>query len=351
MSEHSLTSSKLTIGRDDVIWAVCWALGSALVWLGALLQWLPPLTPSFLTLCVLIASVVTAWLRRKLFAEPSQDRSETEHSRPRDPETSSTHGLWLASLFASTYWLAFALASAGSFFDALPAILLLVFSEAAQHASLDYRHLPWLTGVVTEASLAVRRRWLSWVDANPDPQLLPKSTRRSEAGALGDISAPSSGTLLSDTDPDPGETDLHDFDRKTTDGVDESGKRFLAGEIRGSLLGDWQIQNLVVGFCPAFERVPEVELELETDGLSATLEHCTQAGMRVQLRRRPHAVATLGEHSPSAAAGDADGPFAERYQLGWFAQAAGRTATGDTAAEDKATEGDFEPLTAASRLP
>lgn len=74
--------------------------------------------------------------------------------------------------------------------------------------------------------------------------------------------------------------------RTMQDGTDEDGHRYLSGEILVDWRSEQRNQNLTVGFVPAFTQVPSVELETDADQCEVRCTHCTQSGMRLNLRRK-----------------------------------------------------------------
>lgn len=79
--------------------------------------------------------------------------------------------------------------------------------------------------------------------------------------------------------------------RTSEDGIDPAGFRYMAGEIQVAWEESQRSQSVVLGFVPAFQGSPEVELELDGEECSAQIQNCTPSGLRIQLKR------TLGSNS------------------------------------------------------
>ncbi len=73
--------------------------------------------------------------------------------------------------------------------------------------------------------------------------------------------------------------------RQTVEGVDEQQRRYLSGSVVITMPPRQSMEEVVVGFCPAFEGDPQVEIEVDHEEVAARAVTCTPAGMRVQLRR------------------------------------------------------------------
>ncbi len=74
--------------------------------------------------------------------------------------------------------------------------------------------------------------------------------------------------------------------RRQTDSIDSEGKRIITGEVLVRLQPGQKVESIVISFQPPFLKPPEVELECESDSVTATLVNCTPRGMRVTAKRR-----------------------------------------------------------------
>lgn len=144
-------------------------------------------------------------------------------------------------------------------------------------------------------------------------------------------------------DQDSFESDLQACQRQSMEECSEDGLRSLSGWIRFRLETGQKTQSVIVGFCPAFEQCPEVDVELMTepsddlaqnemgadfatkslsglgaersmneedhDGCETHIEHVTPAGMRVILKRRTTNELSFGKllwHASLTPASDRD---------------------------------------------
>ncbi len=73
--------------------------------------------------------------------------------------------------------------------------------------------------------------------------------------------------------------------RTSEEGIDPAGFRYMAGEIQIAWEDSQRSQTVVLGFVPAFQGSPEVELELDCEECSAQIQNCTPSGLRIQLKR------------------------------------------------------------------
>lgn len=73
--------------------------------------------------------------------------------------------------------------------------------------------------------------------------------------------------------------------RTSEEGIDPAGFRYMAGEVQVAWEESQRSQTVVLGFVPAFQGSPEVELELDCEDCSAQIQNCTPSGLRIQLKR------------------------------------------------------------------
>ncbi len=74
--------------------------------------------------------------------------------------------------------------------------------------------------------------------------------------------------------------------REFVDGLDENGQRYLSGSVRVAFEKQQRTEYFVLSFCPAFSKVPSVELECDSEWASAAVENVTESGARIAIRRR-----------------------------------------------------------------
>lgn len=73
--------------------------------------------------------------------------------------------------------------------------------------------------------------------------------------------------------------------RTMMDRTDEDGARQLSGDIFIEWQDGQKFQTQVVGFQPAFDKVPSVEFETDNPDTVVRCLNCTQTGMRLELKR------------------------------------------------------------------
>jgi hypothetical protein len=141
---------------------------------------------------------------------------------------------------------------------------------------------PWLKQISGELTMSTRASWIGTAIQFLEPQ--PSSRSLPTEGAVGEASI-SQAAIVQDLES-------QNLVRRTSEGLDESGRRYLSGEVRVCMEDGQQAETVVIGFVPAFEGEPEVDMECEQEGVSTRIIHCTPAGMRVTVRR-PQAKAAL----------------------------------------------------------
>lgn len=78
--------------------------------------------------------------------------------------------------------------------------------------------------------------------------------------------------------------------RRTEDGFDEEGRRFLSGEVRFLLAERQMSEEIVIGFHPAFTSPPDTDFELLSDEVRCRLVNVTPTGMRLAIRRSSNSL-------------------------------------------------------------
>jgi hypothetical protein len=190
--------------------------------------------------------------------------------------------VWLLGLIANVNWLGCFALFAPSMIDMVPPLIVLAAVETWVHW-IAYRtgQLAWCNQFIPQdmKQLIVRRV----------SRLVPLPAAEMEHASRGISSAEpiSLDEELGERDGLGDECNPDDprLSRRSVEGVDEQGRRFLSGAVRVRLIGNQQTEAIVIGFCPAFLGDPEVDLDCDAEGVSTRLANCSPAGMRVTIRR------------------------------------------------------------------
>lgn len=222
---------------------------------------------SVLLLCACAATVVTAVLRLPILASPPKTSVEADHLA------------WLLSCLAQINWLGFFVLRADSAFEIVPLVLAFAvgdgwFYDRARAAAA----LPWLWQGVAHA-----QAWLWQLGGEAKPVVgaeVNAFTPTAESQALTSLPAQPPETAVA-LDADSAGRIL----RRTVEGTDEQGRRYLSGEIELALGPEASSQVVLIAFLPAFIGAPEVDFECAADEIEMQLINCTPQGMRLNVRR------------------------------------------------------------------
>ena len=99
--------------------------------------------------------------------------------------------------------------------------------------------------------------------------------------------------------------------RTSEDGIDPAGFRYMTGEVQVAWEASQRSQTVVLGFVPAFQGSPEVELELDCEDCLAQIQNCTPSGLRIQLKR------SLGSNTPAS---NTPASNSQLTNLSWYAK-------------------------------
>ncbi len=213
-------------------------------------------------------------------------------SRPKQEAVASYHALWLVGCLASSHWLGFLMMRSAAWIEAVPAMLLIATAEVwVMSRGLRLGALPWLQELGVEFSTSIGTA-LKVADRviEPNQSGLPASEPQ-WLGTACDAGLDSEATRACE----PADLESQNLLRRTVDGIDELGRRYLSGEVRVCLQSRQQTESVVIGFVPAFEGEPEVEIECEQEDVSASVVRCTPSGMRIAIRRpRAELAVTFG---------------------------------------------------------
>lgn len=180
------------------------------------------------------------------------------------------HAVWLLTLLAQVNWAGFLAVRSASGTVAAEALLICLVPEVwLTIMFVANAKLPWLTQLFRGVS----------AEAGPTPVTTI---------AVGD---PEDASLYPETGPIeyPLEVDGDaegDIRREFVDGIDENGERYLSGCVRLHFDCDQRSDIFVLSFCPALDGVAEVELECDSEDVQAKVEHATETGARVAVRRQ-----------------------------------------------------------------
>lgn len=201
-------------------------------------------------------------------------------SKPCEPDFDSWRAPLLTLLLgyvATISWLGCIVLFSSNLLEALPACLVVLATEAWMLTRMDqdYRELLLLVlgAALTNWSL------LDHLDGVRTRKARSTSTLRAERAAAA-ADELHSYTLTADANLQFSEAVRH-----TEDGFDETGRRYMSGEVHVTWARSQKSDEIVIGFCPAFEGDPEVEFEVDQEDVSGRLVNCTPAGIRIALRR------------------------------------------------------------------
>lgn len=251
--------------------AISWWIGSLSAWL---IAWLSQLetqpSDSLLTASGLLVFGVAACLRLPVLTVQTPTSSLEDHF------------VWLLAASANVNWLGFLCLHANNLYAVIPAVLI--------GAILEF----WLWNRAARSDCLAWTRTMSYLRLSTNSSSRENVAAASSGSQLpaGDIETKPCDNSGSDiripvgiAQVDQAGTDRGGTQRTLEDGVDPSGRRYLAGDIKVEWLAEQRSQTLVIGFVPAFIGTPQVELELSSDQCSAQIINCTPVGLRVQLKR------------------------------------------------------------------
>lgn len=174
------------------------------------------------------------------------------------------HAVWILPFFAQVNWAGFLAMRAPNATIAAEAIIICWGMEA------------WL--------LVTCRNKLTWIGT-----LLGRSTAV-QASAL---TAEKPSVVRSEveqhslvTDKADTADESTDVRRELVDGIDDDGNRYLSGSVRICFEPNQRTDTIVLGFCPVLDSPVHLELECESEEVVAKVEHVTETGARISVRRQ-----------------------------------------------------------------
>lgn len=178
------------------------------------------------------------------------------------------HAAWMFALFAQINWAGFLATRSASGTIAAEAILVCLGLEIwLLVRSLARGELPWLQQFFS-GNVQLGNFHIGNVASVPHPS-------PSEAPLCTLVAVP---TEIEDE----GEGDIR---REYVDGYDENGQRYLSGTVRLHLEEQQRTETFTLSFCPALDGVADVELECDSEDVTAKVEHATETGARISIRR------------------------------------------------------------------
>ena len=192
-----------------------------------------------------------------------------------------SHAIWMIALFAQINWSGFLAMRAPNATVAAEAIIICWGMEA------------WL--------FVACRSKLTWLGRLFGQQPSPTTSLKSA------VLDRNSTALREAEQADAPDEECGDVRREFVDGIDENGKRYLSGSVQVRFEPNQRLETIVLSFCPALDAHPAVELECESEEVTAKVEHATEIGARILVRRQS-SLEQLSNESLSTS-------------IEWFAQA------------------------------
>ncbi len=256
---------------------VLWATGAAAGCLLAVSTNPPPLEHLQVLCAAMIVSAISVGLRLPVLT--------TQCPVP----AWLAHAAWLFGIFAQVNWTGFIAARAPTVTIACEGVFICLGLEA------------WLTWVL------LRNQRLNWLGSllrgsteAPLSSLTSSQVNASAVhreGALRPSSSTAAGLVAAEN-----ETELDDIRREYVDGFDEQGVRYLSGTVRITLDAGQRHDVILLSFCPALDAPALLETECDSEEAIIKVEHTTETGARISVRR------TKADHALHLA-------------IDWFAQA------------------------------
>lgn len=301
--------------QQNELWiflVVTWWIGSLVAWIAV---WTTSTTStandSLLTASGLLLFGVSAALRLPVVTTTQPTTSLEDHF------------VWLVTASANVNWLGYLCLSSQSYAAVLPAGVVGILVEYWLWSELCRRDcLAGLRGFISAFSTSlVKNAISSGNDAlrveNPTEAVTNQlAVSSAAASTVKSESATSNFVSSNKTDSSSIQLDVVEAAegtvlRTTEDGIDLAGFRYMAGEVQVAWEESQRTQTVVLGFVPAFEGSPEVELELDCEECSAQIQNCTPNGLRIQLKR------SLGSNTQGSST---PGSHSQLTNLSWYAK-------------------------------
>ena len=253
----------ITSREEKLIWlllSACWAVGGFIGWLASLLVDSEPVSLGVLFLASILIAAISLALRLPIL-------TDTPHG-----DQLSDHLAVLLGYAAAINWGGCLVLHASTLAQAVLALLVIILGEIWIHCQFYFDDcLTWFRFRPRFGSECESERSdIEWADIGGDEDSRPLciDDDPSERTVPHSQSAIDSRTV-----------------RTSVEGLNADGHRYLSGEIRLEFSPRQTDEDVVIGFCPAFNGEPEVDFELTDERVSARLLHCTPAGMKLSVRR------------------------------------------------------------------
>lgn len=179
------------------------------------------------------------------------------------------HSVWMLAFFSQINWAGFLAARSSSITIAAEAILICLGLEAWLLAMFVSRgRLPWIQQLFSGSSDVAVNRAEKECYAVDQPEIKLEQ----QIGKY-------------DKSPTTDDEVSGEVRREYVDAIDENGQRYLSGTVLVQFAPQQRTETFVLSFCPALEAIAEVELECDSEEVTAKVEHATETGARILVRR------------------------------------------------------------------
>lgn len=283
-----------------VLLTACWASGALLGWGYSLLAEHPPLADGILLLISAVVAVTGLALRLPIL-------TDAPHSDQR-----WDHVVMLTGYLATINWLGLIMLHASGLVVACVALMIVASAEIwllfhyflygclrlaplqEDHRSCAAEQRSGDDSVTLKASFAdqTQSENLSWAHASLNAE--QTSGASLDTGPASEVRE----------DAEIGLKEAEGLLRRSVEGVDEEGSRYLSGEVLVQLQAQEATQEVMLGFCPPFVGNPLLEFEVSDEHVSASMIRLSPAGACLRLRR----ISSSGDSQPEL-----------RVELQWYA--------------------------------
>lgn len=261
-----------------------WACSGVFAWLMSLFAFgASPLAGDTVTALAALVTGVGIALRVPILTEACErDRQQ--------PNELVDHVVLLLCYAANINWLGHLLLRSGSVFEALPAVLLLLSAELWMHHQffsnrcLSWLKLAWWSGKQRTAQALAHVRPPGTSSARSTAASKPEVPQAPPSKTANDTpsSEPTSQAESKAVHPHlSGSANT----RHCSEGRDEQGRRYMTGQLVLHFASGQSTQEIVIGFCPAFDGAPQVDVEASDGDVELRQTACSPQGLRLVARR------------------------------------------------------------------
>ncbi len=186
------------------------------------------------------------------------------------------HAIWMFAFFAQVNWAGFLAIRASSGMIAAEALLICLGIEAWLLIATQAK-LPWFFRLFDGFDL-------SEIAADQSPAKRGLSLHRDEKADLLKVARDTISSKGVEQHA-ASEEEGGDIRREFVDGIDENGERYLSGLVKVCFAPNQRTEVIVLSFCPALSTAASVELECDSEEVTAKVEHATETGARIMVRR------------------------------------------------------------------